>query len=140
MPEPVLETVRLELRGRRGRECFVRVEHFSTWVFVREFVYNTFVPWSLILVLLAEGPQGLRRREMLLPIRPTDEEKTKGLMRRQVLMGLWTLVQPGCLWTTLWLCRGSWDEIARSQARVDVMYVLSIVLIYQLSVARKWAT
>lgn len=54
-------------------------------------------------------------------------------------MAAWFLVLPASLWTVVLLMLRHFQELKQAQCQVDVLYVLSIVFVQQLAVARKWA-
>lgn len=136
----VQEAMQLELIKSRSRHTEqIRIEVFRPWVFLREFTYNMLVPFSIPLVYFWEGAEGLRRREMVLRLSLGKIKAGRPMLFLQSFLGFVWLVVPMCVWAIVWLSLTSWHDLSSSQCLVDILYVVTIMPLHQLCVARKWA-
>jgi hypothetical protein len=70
--------------------------YFSKRIFLREILYNVFIPISLPLIIWNEGLQGLRRREIILGLPGTHPAFT-------LFVTLYVFWQAAIFWTTMYL-------------------------------------
>lgn len=64
----MLRSVQEAVARGRVQPVPLHIEHFQLWVMLRELFFHACFPISTPVLLATEGLEGLRRREMLLPI------------------------------------------------------------------------